>query len=82
MTDESKPPCPLCGSQASRTLATRWREDQRASLRRRVCLECGGRFSTLERVWLSEPAVRLDEGRLNTPQDRTSATESDDRDGA
>lgn len=66
MTHEepAKYPCPLCGSQNSRTLKTVWNENRVATWRRRLCLECGGRFSTLEVLMRDEPAVRVNLGRL------------------
>jgi len=60
----SKPPCPLCGSQSSRTTHTRWFPNQAATWRRRECLDCGARFSTYERVATDEAAVRLRPGKL------------------
>lgn len=59
----SKVPCPLCGSRCSRTLETRARGEQE-TWRRRLCLDCGARFSTLEQLLHSEPALRLRAGRL------------------
>ena len=66
MTHEegSKPPCPLCGSQDSRTLKTRWVDSKHVTWRRRECLSCAARFSTHEAVLAEEPAVRLTPGRL------------------
>lgn len=48
--DGAKVPCPACTSQDSRTLATRYVDGKIATWRRRLCLECGARFSTLETV--------------------------------
>ena len=66
MTHEagSKPPCPLCGSQDSRTLKTTWVESKRVTWRRRECLFCEARFSTHEAVLDTEPTVRLKPGRM------------------
>ena len=66
MTHEagSKPPCPLCGSQDSRTLKTRWVEDKAVTWRRRECQSCGARYSTHEAVLTDEATVRLQPGRL------------------
>lgn len=63
-TEGSKPPCPLCQSQDSRTLKTRWVPDKSVTWRRRECLQCGARFSTHEMVLLDEATVRLRPGRL------------------
>ena len=61
--EPSKLPCPLCGSQDSRTLATRFYLVRLATWRRRSCQACGGRFSTLE-SYADEPAVRFHPGGL------------------
>ena len=60
-----KLPCPLCGSQQSRTLKTRWVEPKGVTWRRRVCLDCEARFSTHEHYAPGEPAIRLNPGRLS-----------------
>lgn len=62
--DPSKPRCPLCGSQDSRTLQTRFSDARDGSMRRRECLYCGARFTTLELVLTDVPAVRFHPGRL------------------
>ena len=62
--DGSKPPCPLCGSQDSRTIETRWVEANAWTRRRRECLTCRARFTTREWIDPREPAVRLAPGRL------------------
>ena len=61
-----KLPCPLCGSQNSRTLKTVWNERHGATWRRRLCLDCAARFSTLETYMRDEPAIRLRLGRLHS----------------
>ncbi len=61
--EPTKLPCPICGSQASRTLATRWYAVRLATWRRRSCESCGARFSTLE-TYAPDPTVRLNPGRL------------------
>ena len=60
----SKPPCPLCGSQDSRTIETRWVEAKAWTRRRRECLTCHARFTTHEGIDPDEPAIRLSAGRL------------------
>jgi transcriptional regulator NrdR family protein len=62
-TEPSKLPCPLCGSQDSRTLATRFYLVRLATWRRRSCQACGARFSTLE-SYADEPALRFHPGGL------------------
>lgn len=62
-TEPSKLPCPMCGSQDSRTRYTRFFAGRRATWRRRSCEACGARFSTYE-VYADEPAVRFNPGRL------------------
>lgn len=62
-SEPSKLPCPLCGSQDSRTLATRFYLVRLATWRRRSCQACGARFSTLER-YMNEPTVRFVPGLL------------------
>jgi len=42
--EHAKLPCPLCGSQHSRTMQTRFYEVTCATWRRRECLGCGARF--------------------------------------
>lgn len=60
--DPAKLPCPFCGSQDSRTLKTRFVDVFRHTRRRRVCQECGARFSTVETYAHDEPALRLNPG--------------------
>jgi len=62
-TEPSKLPCPLCGSQDSRTLKTAFYLVRLATWRRRSCQACGARFSTLE-TYAEEPAVRFHPGLL------------------
>ena len=46
--------CPGCGT-ATRVLETRYVEMQNATRRRRECVGCGKRFTTIER--LAEPII-------------------------
>ena len=55
--------CPYCGSQDSQVKDSRPAEDGAAIRRRRVCPDCGGRFTTFERVQLRELAVVKKSGR-------------------
>jgi transcriptional regulator NrdR family protein len=65
-TESSKLPCPLCGSQDSRTLKTRWYASRQATWRRRECIDCRARFSTHEILWTHEPTVRMNPGVFAT----------------
>lgn len=42
--------CPFCGQDKDRVVDTRTRKDGKAIRRRRLCLNCGRRFTTLEEV--------------------------------
>ncbi len=53
--------CPYCGSAASRVIDTRDAQD--AIRRRRVCKDCGQRFTTYERAVLGAPQVVKRDGR-------------------
>jgi transcriptional repressor NrdR len=55
--------CPHCGANDSQVKDSRPTEDNTAIRRRRYCLECGGRFTTFERVQLRELAVIKRSGR-------------------
>ena len=55
--------CPYCASQDSQVKDSRPAEDGAAIRRRRVCPDCGGRFSTFERVQLRELQVLKKSGR-------------------
>ena len=49
--------CPFCGHDDSQVKDSRPSEDNSAIRRRRHCPECGGRFTTFERVQLREMTV-------------------------
>jgi transcriptional repressor NrdR len=49
--------CPFCGSPDSQVKDSRPTEDGSSIRRRRVCSDCGGRFTTFERVQLRELTV-------------------------
>jgi len=49
--------CPYCGSLDTQVKDSRPTEDSSSIRRRRVCPDCGGRFTTFERVQLRELTV-------------------------
>ena len=61
--------CPYCGSVDSHVKESRPGEDGSVIRRRRVCPDCGGRFTTFERVQLRELTVLKRSGR-RIPFDR------------
>ena len=61
--------CPYCGGGETQVKDSRSTEDDTAIRRRRVCLTCGGRFTTFERVQLRELSVIKRSGR-RVPFDR------------
>ena len=61
--------CPYCGAADTQVKDSRPTEDSAAIRRRRVCMECGGRFTTFERVQLRELTVVKKSGR-RVPFDR------------
>ena len=61
--------CPYCGSVESQVKDSRPGEDGSVIRRRRVCPDCGGRFTTFERVQLRELTVLKRSGR-RIPFDR------------
>jgi transcriptional repressor NrdR len=61
--------CPYCGSLETQVKDSRPSEDSSAIRRRRVCPDCGGRFTTFERVQLRELTVIKKSGR-RIPFDR------------
>jgi transcriptional repressor NrdR len=61
--------CPSCGSLDTQVKDSRPTEDSAAIRRRRVCLTCGFRFTTFERVQLRELTVIKRNGR-RVPFDR------------
>ena len=58
--------CPFCGHEDSQVKDSRPSEDNSAIRRRRHCPECGGRFTTFERVQLRELIVVKKNGRRET----------------
>src|SRR3954467_6287735 len=61
--------CPYCGSLDTQVKDSRPTDDSSAIRRRRVCPDCGGRFTTFERVQLRELTVVKRSGR-RVPFDR------------
>ncbi|RFB80289.1 transcriptional regulator NrdR [Methylovirgula sp. 4M-Z18] len=61
--------CPYCGSLDTQVKDSRPAEDSASIRRRRVCPDCGGRFTTFERVQLRELHVMKKSGR-RVPFDR------------
>ncbi|HUW74230.1 MAG TPA: transcriptional regulator NrdR [Methyloceanibacter sp.] len=49
--------CPYCGSGNTQVKDSRPSEDNTTIRRRRICADCGGRFTTFERVQLRELTV-------------------------
>ncbi len=67
--------CPYCGSLATQVKDSRPTEDSAAIRRRRVCPDCGGRFTTFERIQLRELTVIKKTGR-RVPFDRDKLVRS------
>ena len=67
--------CPFCGHAESQVKDSRPSEDNSAIRRRRHCPECGGRFTTFERVQLRELTILKRSGR-RTPFDRDKLARS------
>ncbi|XSG82538.1 MAG: transcriptional regulator NrdR [Methyloligella sp. ZOD6] len=61
--------CPYCGSTTTQVKDSRPSEDHSTIRRRRICSDCGGRFTTFERVQLRELTVVKRHGR-RVPFDR------------
>ena len=61
--------CPFCANAESQVKDSRPSEDGAVIRRRRFCTECGGRFTTFERVQLRELTIVKRSGR-RTPFDR------------
>ncbi len=55
--------CPYCGSPDSQVKDSRPTDDNTSIRRRRVCPDCGGRFTTFERVQLRELTVLKRSGK-------------------
>ena len=57
--------CPFCSSAETQVKDSRPTEDNTSIRRRRVCADCGGRFTTFERVQLRELLVRKKSGKVD-----------------
>ncbi|MCB1419175.1 MAG: transcriptional repressor NrdR [Notoacmeibacter sp.] len=69
--------CPYCQSEDTQVKDSRPAEDGVAIRRRRVCPDCGGRFTTFERVQLRDLVVVKRSGR-KAPFDRDKLARSFD----
>ena len=67
--------CPYCGNVDTLVKDSRPSDDNTAIRRRRVCQDCGGRFTTFERVQLRELMVLKRSGR-RVPFDRDKLVRS------
>src|SRR5271168_2259051 len=67
--------CPFCGEPESQVKDSRPTEDGAAIRRRRLCPQCGGRFTTFERVQLRELTILKRSGR-RAPFDREKLVRS------
>jgi transcriptional repressor NrdR len=67
--------CPFCSNADTQVKDSRSSEDGSAIRRRRVCADCGGRFTTFERIQLRELMVLKRSGR-RTPFDRDKLARS------
>ncbi|MBD9371771.1 transcriptional repressor NrdR [Rhizobium sp. ARZ01] len=67
--------CPYCASEDTQVKDSRPAEDGTAIRRRRICPDCGGRFTTFERVQLRELMVLKKTGR-KAPFDRDKLMKS------
>jgi transcriptional repressor NrdR len=69
--------CPFCGNEDTQVKDSRPTEDNSAIRRRRLCVGCGARFTTFERVQLRELMVLKKTGR-KVPFDRDKLERSID----
>jgi len=67
--------CPFCGALNTQVKDSRPAEDNGAIRRRRFCGECGGRFTTFERIQLRELTIVKRNGR-RAPFDRDKLARS------
>src|SRR4051794_37513191 len=67
--------CPYCGATDTQVKDSRPAEDENTIRRRRACPQCGGRFTTFERVQLRELTVLKRSGR-RVPFDRDKLVRS------
>ena len=55
--------CPYCGHQEDKVLDTRVQREGEAIRRRRECLQCNGRFTTVETLLQVYPLIIKKDGR-------------------
>ncbi|MCP4386067.1 MAG: transcriptional repressor NrdR [Hyphomicrobiales bacterium] len=67
--------CPFCGNLDTQVKDSRPSEDNTAIRRRRICTDCGGRFTTFERVQLRELMV-IKKNNRRVPFDRDKLARS------
>lgn len=67
--------CPYCGCENTQVKDSRPSEDNSVIRRRRNCSDCGGRFTTFERIQLRELTVHKRSGR-HVPFDRDKLVRS------
>jgi transcriptional repressor NrdR len=67
--------CPFCGNDDTQVKDSRPTEDNSAIRRRRLCPECGSRFTTFERVQLRELTV-VKKNNQRVPFDRDKLARS------
>ena len=67
--------CPYCNSSDSRVADSRPDIEDAVIRRRRVCNQCGAKFTTVERVQMRDLTVRKNSGKLE-PFDREKLTRS------
>ena len=67
--------CPFCAGEDTQVKDSRPTEEHSAIRRRRVCPDCGGRFTTFERVQLRDLVVQKKSGR-RMPFDRDKLQKS------
>ena len=65
--------CPFCGHEETQVKDSRPTEDGATIRRRRQCLNCGGRFTTFERIQLRElTVVKMDGDKMPFDRDKLS----------
>lgn len=67
--------CPFCGNEETQVKDSRPSDDHTSIRRRRICPDCGQRFTTFERVQLREMTV-LKSGGRKQPFDRDKVIKS------
>ncbi len=67
--------CPYCGAENTQVKDSRPSEDNTTIRRRRICGDCGGRFTTFERIQLRE-LTRLKKSGRRVPFDRDKLARS------